>query len=439
MPKILIISPEISGGGIGTYYRNLIPKLKEKGFEVTLAGPDSLLSHIHFSLPLKIVTYDPITYAHFLAVFDHLKIFPLLRANLAKSWALFEKLKKETFDLIEIAEYPLSFLPWLLNPGQPPILIKFHGSLGQIEQFESRHGNEIQTTLIRYIEDLSFHFAEGLGAYSTNNKEYWSSRLNKAVSYFPPFFPTLPSKVFLPRKNEFALVMGRVQTWKGPEELCQAAALLGDQFPFTKWIGGDNYYRNYSVKMSGYLKSKYPVWGSRIIHTGRIPYDEAQQKLASAKFLIVPSLWDTFNFTVVEGMAKGKVVICSDGAGASEHIIDGVNGFVYPARDVAALAEKIRITNQLSSEEYARIGTNARETVERVFASEEPVKQRIQLYEELIIKGPSPKDDPELEWLRDWLSPNGKSSQHFPDVLLDQLSLKWLGKYMVNRVKKKFF
>lgn len=92
-----------------------------------------------------------------------------------------------------------------------------------------------------------------------------------------------------------------------------AAELLGEDCPAIQWVGGDNYFREYSWSMSDHLK-KYVAWGTKIVHTDRVSYEEAQQKLASAKFLIVPSLWDTFNFTAIEGMAKGKVVICSSGA-----------------------------------------------------------------------------------------------------------------------------
>ena len=328
-------------------------------------------------------------------------------------------------------------MPWVLGQSQIPVLVQLHGSLGQVEMYEARHGQHTQTALLRHIENQIIKEAEGIAALSGSNARFWKGATGKEVlSLYASYSPSAP--LATPQNLSGGLVLGRVQTWKGPEELCQAVELLGEKCPNIEWVGGDNYYRDYSVSMSGYLKGKYPVWGSKIIHTGRIPYEEAQQKLASARFLIIPSLWDTFNFTVVEGMAQGKVVVCSDGAGASEHIIDGENGFVYPAKDVAALAEKIRIADQLSNEERARIGANARETVERVFASEETVKQRIQLYEELIKKGPSPKNDPELEWLRDWLSPNGKESQHFPDVLLDQLSLKWLGEYFLRRIRKKF-
>lgn len=432
--KVLFITPELANGGIATYCQNIWRKLAQSGVEVYVATTDKVAQSSGSVILLRQESLNKND-----QLFDSLTVFPLLKNNLASAWSLFEEtIEKIQPDLIEVSEFPLLFVPWILGQSNIPVLVQLHGSLGQVEYWESRHGQQVQTTVIRQIENQIIRQAEEVVALSKANAKYWTQSLGREVLTIPPPFP----KTISHTNAEYAaggVVMGRVQTWKGPEELCQAAALLGDHCPPIEWIGGDNYYREYSVSMAGYLKSKYPAWGSKIIHTGRIPYEEAQQKLAAAKFLVVPSLWDTFNFTVVEGMARGTVVICSDGAGASEHIIDGENGFVYPAKDVAALAEKIRIADTLSSEERGRIGANARITTERIFASEEPVKQRIQLYEELIKKGPSPKDDPELDWLRDWLSPNGKGSQYFPDVLLDQLSLKWLGKYMFNRVKKKFF
>ncbi len=53
------------------------------------------------------------------------------------------------------------------------------------------------------------------------------------------------------------------------------------------------------------------------------PFEQTARLQAQAAFMVVPSLWDTFNFTCVEAMWSGRPVICSRGAGASELIEDG--------------------------------------------------------------------------------------------------------------------
>lgn len=54
-----------------------------------------------------------------------------------------------------------------------------------------------------------------------------------------------------------------------------------------------------------------------------------------------PSVCESFGIEILEAIARGRPVIASEGAGASELIEDGVEGFVVPIRDPQAIAEKI--------------------------------------------------------------------------------------------------
>jgi glycosyltransferase involved in cell wall biosynthesis len=62
--------------------------------------------------------------------------------------------------------------------------------------------------------------------------------------------------------------------------------------------------------------------------------------LARARTLVFPSLWsETSGLAVLEALSKGVPVICSRGTGAADWIEDGVNGFLIPPGDTAALKE----------------------------------------------------------------------------------------------------
>ena len=64
--------------------------------------------------------------------------------------------------------------------------------------------------------------------------------------------------------------------------------------------------------------------------------------LARARALVFPSLWqESFGLVVIEALARGVPVICSRGTGAADWIEDGVNGFLVPGGDEAALAERL--------------------------------------------------------------------------------------------------
>ena len=80
---------------------------------------------------------------------------------------------------------------------------------------------------------------------------------------------------------------------------------------------------------------------------------------------VLPSEHEPWGLVVNEAMNAGKPVIVSDRVGAGPDLVeDGVNGFVYPARDVAALADRLRRLID-SPEHRAAMGARALEKVAR--------------------------------------------------------------------------
>jgi glycosyltransferase involved in cell wall biosynthesis len=82
---------------------------------------------------------------------------------------------------------------------------------------------------------------------------------------------------------------------------------------------------------------------------------------AAADVFVLPSVEDGWGLVTNEAMAAGLPVIVSDHAGSAEIVRDGVNGFVVPARDVDALAERMNAL-LADAELRARMGAAARET-----------------------------------------------------------------------------
>ena len=67
----------------------------------------------------------------------------------------------------------------------------------------------------------------------------------------------------------------------------------------------------------------------------------ARDLYSSCSVYVQPSVCESFGIEVLEAMANGRPVIVSEGAGASDLITEGVDGFVVPLRDPGALAERI--------------------------------------------------------------------------------------------------
>jgi len=140
--------------------------------------------------------------------------------------------------------------------------------------------------------------------------------------------------------------------------------------------------------MSPYLATIYPgVWGEKVVPAGEQPRDVVAAMQRTARFVVVPSDWDTFNLAAVESLAAGKVVICSDAAGAAELIEHGVNGFRFPGRDIQALADLIVRVNHMSDADREAMGARGRATIADQLAVDTIAARRIDRYRTLKARG----------------------------------------------------
>jgi glycosyltransferase involved in cell wall biosynthesis len=67
--------------------------------------------------------------------------------------------------------------------------------------------------------------------------------------------------------------------------------------------------------------------------------DDVRPHLARAHVYVLPSYREGMPRTVLEALATGRPVITTDAPGCRETVRDGVNGFLVPPRNAAALAE----------------------------------------------------------------------------------------------------
>ena len=97
---------------------------------------------------------------------------------------------------------------------------------------------------------------------------------------------------------------------------------------------------------------------------------------------IQPSVTEGFGITTLEAMAHGRPVIVGEGAGVSELVENGKNGFVVPIRNIKAIKEKIQYFKD-NPEEIKKIGKNARQTAEK-YTWDIINKRYTKLFEELL-------------------------------------------------------
>jgi len=112
-----------------------------------------------------------------------------------------------------------------------------------------------------------------------------------------------------------------------------------------------------------------------------LPHRQLYPVIERAHLVVLPSLADNLPNACLEAMGLGKVVIGTFGTTFDELITDGVNGFLVPPNDSAALADKM--ISAWTHPALSNISTAAKQRM-REFAPEETVASLLTYYAEVI-------------------------------------------------------
>jgi glycosyltransferase involved in cell wall biosynthesis len=75
---------------------------------------------------------------------------------------------------------------------------------------------------------------------------------------------------------------------------------------------------------------------------GSVPQAELPRMMSESHVLVLPSIEDGFGLVLSQALACGCPIVASTNTGGDDLITDGVEGFIVPARDVAALAARLQ-------------------------------------------------------------------------------------------------
>ena len=434
--KILFILPEYyphSGGGISTYYINYIKALRPYCQQIkVIVGSGYFSDNSSFEIDgVEIESLKPYLYLSALSKFTRFNINPELKNNLAAAWAMYQQTNEgEGFDIIECTDFALGFVPWIINHKRP-VITRLHGSIGQISFYEDKAQNTFSDAFIKQIELLLLPLCDGLITHSDANKLFWDNLLNsrKTVKINPVFFASAQQQPLpMAERENIGLVTARIQRWKGPVELCKATELIDEGHrPAIKWFGRDMPYTK-TESTDQYLSKTFPkIWNKVILPQKPVANSIIRQLQQKAKFGIVSSTWDMYNFTCLEFLAAGTPVICSDGAGVSEIIEHGKNGLKYPADNIDRLAECLKNMTTITEAEYTKMARSAVETIKKLSA-ENIIPQNIEQYNEVLR---SFKKQLPNSYLVSAYSP--EDAEHKIDEILDSQPLKKISYYFLKR------
>lgn len=134
----------------------------------------------------------------------------------------------------------------------------------------------------------------------------------------------------------FALI-GAIYPLKRQEIFLKAADLVQRSSQAVFWVIGkiddSTYFEKIEAMAAGNAAVR--IWGERT-------RSEIHRMFSEIDVVVCASLEETVSITVTEAMMYGKLCITTDRTGIAEYIQDGVNGFVVPADDAEALAERMQ-------------------------------------------------------------------------------------------------
>ncbi len=199
--------------------------------------------------------------------------------------------------------------------------------------------------------------------------------------------PTLRERCGVAGEAPVVGLVGRLVPDKGAACLVTAVGKLAASWPELQvmLVGGGDPGGAYRRQLQGLADGA--GWGARLHFLGFVP--EAARYIREFDVQVVPSVAEPFGLATIEAMASAVPVIATTAGGSPEIIQDGVEGFLVPAGDTQALAD--RLSCLLASPEQGRqLGARGRERYLREFTAGQMVDRTEAVYERAVA------------WRREW-------------------------------------
>ena len=196
------------------------------------------------------------------------------------------------------------------------------------------------------------------------------------TNHFRPL-PKKKSKYFT------ILYVGRFERAKGVETLVKSFINLSKNIKNIRLINIGEYRGNSLEKCICWLKKGNLL--SQVKFKGFLNYEDLPIQYAKADIVVSPSeIYESFSYTVAQGMACSKAVIASDIGGIPETLNFGNSGLLFPPGDVDSLSNQIEELYN-DSEKIKALGEKARLFCKNNF-SIELLKPRFMEYYQSLLK-----------------------------------------------------
>lgn len=181
--------------------------------------------------------------------------------------------------------------------------------------------------------------------------------------------------------NIIVLLTARMIVEKGVFVLTDAAAILRNEYEdiVEFWIVGgldDHPGAITKEQLDTVCDGQYIKWLGR--------REDVKDLLKQCHIFAFPSYYmEGLPKSLIEACAIGRPIVTTDNIGCRDVVTDGVNGYLIPVKNSAALAEKIR---ELIDHPDLRLkmGLSSRKVAEEYFSVDSVIEKHLEIYQELV-------------------------------------------------------
>ncbi len=173
------------------------------------------------------------------------------------------------------------------------------------------------------------------------------------------------------------LYVGRVEEYKGVGLLLNAWKEIIGKFPHAQLkIVGEGAQRETYEAMVNKEGMQY-----RVKFAGRVDWDRIMPIYDEAEVVVSSHIWsEPFGRTVVEAMARGKIVVAANSGGPGETIKDGQTGWLFKAGNKKSLEEVLGRALAMKDIDRREMGEAARRWIEDNLGEEKIAGQYAEFY-----------------------------------------------------------
>jgi len=316
------------------------------------------------------------------------RFFPL--GDLRYSNAVAKKIDsirlKYPIDVAETFDYFRQGFFYTRRRQRIPIFLRLHGWF-----FNRTQGRIDPWPTLSFKERISWRMqrdtllkADGLAAVSADTgdfvKKVW--RINRNIK---TIYNAVDSKDFYPEGEKDPcqiLFSGRLIPRKGIDVLAEAMPLVIKEFPNVKLaIAGADALSPEGIKNSQMLLER--IGHQHLEYLGLLTQGQLKVWLKKSAILIMPSTYEAFGISALEGMASGCAVIASAVGGLTEMIDHEKDGILVRPGDALVLAKAIlRLLNDAVL--CHNLAAQALYKVKTEFSYQKLVEESLKSYQEAI-------------------------------------------------------